>query len=274
MVALSRLSSLFSLSIAGDRAKRQRIESKAENKALIPVLCSLQMAEGGLHGNDTRQTSYDSYVLLPEALNEKNIFANSFAVRRRATQQDADFLPMSEYLCNVTEPGRPTAPPNLSLEKRAAMLFGGESVPSAVIQALLHNQTLKPIINGHNDVVVLHHFTPLDGGLELSVLRRNLAGPMQFRCCSIGLDAESAKLAQNKLVRCVLLDWKENTNKLLAPQAITFVAELPSHDQQRFSTPPLPSGFSIMSINPETNKPEFTLTMRKKWSEDPVYGPA
>ena len=127
-------------------------------------------------------------------------------------------------------------------------------------------QPLKPIINGHNDVVVLHHFTPLDGGLELSVLRRNLAGPMQFRCCSIGLDAESAKLAQNKLVRCVLLDWKENTNKLLAPQAITFVAELPAHDQQRFSTPPLPSGFSIMSINPETNKPEFTLTMRKKWS--------
>ena len=102
----------------------------------------------------------------------------------------------------------------------------------------------------HNDVVVLHHFAPLDGGLELSVLRRKLAGPIQFRCISIGLDAERAKLAQHKLARYVLLDWKENANKLLGPQAITFVAELPAHDQQRFSTPPLPSDFSIMTINP------------------------
>ena len=61
MFSLS-IASMFSLSPAGDRAERQRIESKAENKALIPVLCSLRMAEGGLHGNDTRQTSYDSYM--------------------------------------------------------------------------------------------------------------------------------------------------------------------------------------------------------------------
>ena len=180
---------------------------------------------------------------------------------------------MSEYMCNVTEPGKPSAPGNLSLERRAAMLLGGESVPSAVIQALLNNQTMKPIINGHSDVVVLHHFTPLDGGLELSVLRRNLAGPMQFRCISMGLDAESAKLAENKLARCVLLDWKDGSHKLLPPQAITFVAELPAHDQQRFASPPLPADFSVMSISSE-GKPEISVTWRKKWSEDPVYGPA
>ena len=81
------------------------------------------MSESTLHGNDLRQTNYDTYVLIPEAMSEKNIFASSYAVRRRATQEDADFLPMAEYPFSVTEPGRPTFPANFSLEKRAALLL-------------------------------------------------------------------------------------------------------------------------------------------------------
>lgn len=181
----------------------------------MPILCSLRMSDASLHGNDVRQTNYDSYVLLPETLIDKNIFANSFAVRRRATQQDADFLPMAEYPCNATEPGRPTTPANLGLEKRAALLLGGESVPTAIIKSLLINHSGKPILNSHGDMLVCHHYTPLDGGLELFLLKQNLVGPVQYRCCSFGLDAEGAQMALSKVARNLLLDWKNNANKLL-----------------------------------------------------------
>lgn len=69
-----------------DRAERQRLEAKAENKSLTPILCSLRMSDASLHGNDVRQTNYDSYVLLPETLIDKNIFANSFAVRLQCSK--------------------------------------------------------------------------------------------------------------------------------------------------------------------------------------------
>lgn len=232
------------------------------------------MSETSLHGNDSRQTNYDTYILLPEAMYEKNIFLNSYAVRRRATQQDADFLPVSEYPCSVTEPGKPSTPGNLSLERRAALLLGGESVPGTIIKALINNQSGKPILSSHADMVVLHNYTPLDGGFELSVIRQNLIGPVQFRCCSFGLDAESSILAQKKVARSVLLDWKDNTNKLVPPQAITFKADLPAQDAQRFQAPPLPSDFSILTINSETQLPEISTTLRKKWADDPVYGPS
>lgn len=239
----------------------------------MPILCSLRMSDASLHGNDVRQTNYDSYVLLPETLIDKNIFANSFAVRRRATQQDADFLPMAEYPCNATEPGRPTTPANLGLEKRAALLLGGESVPTAIIKSLLINHSGKPILNSHGDMLVCHHYTPLDGGLELFLLKQNLVGPVQYRCCSFGLDAEGAQMALSKVARNLLLDWKNNANKLLPAGGLVFNPDLSSQDAQRFAAPPVPADFSMISLNRETQLPEISVNVRKKWADDPVYAP-
>lgn len=227
-----------------------------------------------MHGNDTRQTSYDSYVLLPEAMSENNIFSNSFAIRRRATLQDAEFLPISEYPCSVTEPGRPTNPSNLNAERRAALLLGGESVPTVVLKSLLNNQSGKPILSSHADIVVCHNFTPLDAGLEHAVLRQNLIGPVQYRCCSVGLDAESAQWTNSKVARSLLLDWKASSFKLIPNGPMQFQPDLQTSDAQRFGAPPVPTDFTLFTLDPQTNLPQISISLRKKWAEDPVYGPA
>ena len=90
---------------------------------------------------------------------------------------------------------------------------------------------------------MLHGFSLNFSGFSL-VLYYFLWNFFEFLWMFSGFSMDFLKLAENKVARCVLLDWKENANKLLAP------------------------------MNPETNKPEITVTMRRKWFEDPVYGPS
>ena len=153
---------------------------RAENKGFVPVLTSLKMNEGPLHGNDSRQVCYDAYVLLPEAAGEDSLFASSYLVRRRATMRDAQWLPPSDYALQTTpQPGAPTTAANLSLEKRAMNLLAGEDVPAVLFDSLLHTSdgAPKPLLTKRSDVVILLNWTPYEGGPETACLRANSSGP-------------------------------------------------------------------------------------------------
>ena len=184
---------LAKLVLTGDREERARLELKAENKGFIPILVSLRMSEVSLHGNDSRQVCYDAYVLIPESGEDSNPFTSSFLLRRKATMKEADWMSPSDYVLTAAQPGAPSSPGNLSLEKQAAHLLAGESVPMALFQALLHtsDSSPKPILTKRSDAVAVFNFCPHDGGLELGCLKANNKGPSSWQVCSLGLDLGS-----------------------------------------------------------------------------------
>ena len=229
--------SLTILWLSGDRAERARLEMRAENKGFVPVLTSLKMNEGPLHGNDSRQVCYDAYVLLPEAAGEDSLFASSYLVRRRATMRDAQWLPPSDYALQTTpQPGAPTTAANLSLEKRAMNLLAGEDVPAVLFDSLLHTSdgAPKPLLTKRSDVVILLNWTPYEGGPETACLRANLQGPSAWKCCSLTLDTESGKMCEARLARSLLLDWKTGNHQLMPKPQLVFEAELPQHEVEKF----------------------------------------
>ncbi|CAJ1458176.1 unnamed protein product [Effrenium voratum] len=259
--------------LTGDRAERARLELKAENKGFIPILVSLRMSEVSLHGNDSRQVCYDAYVLIPESGEDSNPFTSSFLLRRKATMKEADWMSPSDYVLTAAQPGAPSSPGNLSLEKRAAHLLAGESVPMALFQALLHtsDSSPKPILTKRSDAVAVFNFCPHDGGLELGCLKANNKGPSSWRVCSLGLDLLSAQACQGRVGKALLLDWKEASFKLQPEPSLKFQAKLPDAEAKRFSDPPMPE-LTLMTVSTE-GKAVVPSQIRKKWSSDPVYGP-
>ena len=244
---------------------------RAENKGFVPVLTSLKMNEGPLHGNDSRQVCYDAYVLLPEAAGEDSLFASSYLVRRRATMRDAQWLPPSDYALQTTpQPGAPTTAANLSLEKRAMNLLAGEDVPAVLFDSLLHTSdgAPKPLLTKRSDVVTLLNWTPYEGGPETACLRANLQGPSAWKCCSLTLDTESGKMCEARLARSLLLDWKTGNHQLMPKPQLVFEAELPQHEVEKFRGTEI-SGLTIMKMNGAL--PEIPAEVRRKWSSDPVY---
>ncbi|CAJ1379393.1 unnamed protein product [Effrenium voratum] len=239
--------------LTGDRAERARLELKAENKGFIPILVSLRMSEVSFHGNDSRQVCYDAYVLIPESGEDSNPFTSSFLLRRKATMKEADWMSPSDYVLTAAQPGAPSSPGNLSLEKRAAHLLAGESVPMALFQALLHtsDSSPKPILTKRSDAVAVFNFCPHDGGLELGCLKANNKGPSSWRVCSLGLDLLSAQACQGGVLQTA--------------------AGLPDAEAKRFSDPPMPE-LTLMTVSTE-GKAVVPSQIRKKWSSDPVYGP-
>ena len=264
---------LAKLVLTGDRAERARLELKAENKGFIPILVSLRMSEVSLHGNDSRQVCYDAYVLIPESGEDSNPFTSSFLLRRKATMKEADWMSPSDYVLTAAQPGAPSSPGNLSLEKRAAHLLAGESVPMALFQALLHtsDSSPKPILTKRSDAVAVFNFCPHDGGLELGCLKANNKGPSSWRVCSLGLDLLSAQACQGRVGKALLLDWKEASFKLQPEPSLKFQAKLPDAEAKRFSDPPMPE-LTLMTVSTE-GKAVVPSQIRKKWSSDPVYGP-
>ena len=257
--------------LAGDRAERARLESKAENKGFVPILVSLRMSENALHGNDTRQVSYDCYVLLSESTEEVNPMNGSFLVRRRATMTPSEFLSPSEYVITTPQPGIASSPQNMSIEKRAAHLLSGEHVPMRLLESILHTSDATPkwIPAKRSDTVQVLNFTPHDGGLELGCLKANMRGPAMWRACSIGMDALSSQVVGSRVGRAMLLDWKDGNFKLQPEPSLKFQARLPESD--RYPAPEQPV-FTIMGIN-EEGRPTISNEWRRKWSSDPVYGP-
>ncbi|CAJ1456696.1 unnamed protein product, partial [Effrenium voratum] len=164
--------------LTGDRAERARLELKAENKGFIPILVSLRMSEVSFHGNDSRQVCYDAYVLIPESGEDSNPFTSSFLLRRKATMKEADWMSPSDYVLTAAQPGAPSSPGNLSLEKRAAHLLAGESVPMALFQALLHtsDSSPKPILTKRSDAVAVFNFCPHVAGWSWGGVLQTAAG--------------------------------------------------------------------------------------------------
>lgn len=104
------------------------------------------MSEASLHGNDTKQVSYDVYVMIPEAAMEESVFSSSWLVRRRATIKEAQWLSPSEWVVPNIQPGSATSPTAMSLEKRAIHLLAGESVPQVLLDSLLLSSHLPGVM--------------------------------------------------------------------------------------------------------------------------------
>ena len=140
--------------LGGDREERQRVERKSEAKGLIPLLTTIRMSGSGLHGNDNRSLVYHCYILISDC-NKRNLFEESFMMRRCCTIEEATWLNNSEVFVTHAEPGQASHLGNLSEERRAAQILGGESVPTRIFEAMTLNCEVvpKPLLKSASDQV-------------------------------------------------------------------------------------------------------------------------
>ena len=112
------------------------------------------MSGSGLHGNDNRSLVYHCYILISDN-NKKNVFEDSFMMRRCCTIDEANWLTSSEIFVTHAEPGQASHLGNLSEERRAAQVLGGESVPARIFEALTLNceAVPKPLLKSASDQV-------------------------------------------------------------------------------------------------------------------------
>ena len=112
------------------------MEAKFINKNFAFSLASLRMSAENFHGSDSRHCVYDVYVVVDESKESTNPFMESFLAKRRSTLTEATWLAPQEYYIPVLEPGQAQSPQNLSTEKRAQQLLGGEDVPRRLLEAV------------------------------------------------------------------------------------------------------------------------------------------
>ena len=184
--------------------------------------------------------------------------------------KDAAWLSPADYAVHSTQPGGPSSPANLSLEKRALQLLSGEDVAMCLMESLLHSadSTPKPILSKRSDVVVVLHWSPYEGGLETAVCRANLRGPMAWKSCSLSMNAEHAKLCEARMAKHLLLDWKSNNFQLMVKPQLLFQADLPEQEAAKYEADPL-QGLQMLQF--EGGRPQIPSSVRRKWSSDVVY---
>ena len=231
------------------------------------------MKQDGLHGNDNRAGLYDIVVLTAEGPSGEDdcIFNDSYLLRRRCTLSEACWLATSDYFCPVTEPGSATTTSNMSLERRVAQTLGGESVPHALFEALLHNgnNPPQPLLSGPMDSVCVFHQTPLDGCVETVCLKTSLQMKGSMRCYSASKQAEGCISALNVMQRKVLLDWKNSSFQVMPAPSRKFVPELPVDQCLRFSGPDHPT-LEVLKL--ENGQAVIPDEVKKRWHNHVVYG--
>ena len=115
------------------------------------------------------------------------------------------------------------------------------------------------------------NFTPYEAGLELACVRSHLKGPCSWKSCSLSLDVEAAKVCESRVARQLILDWKTAAFQLMPTLQFVFKAELPEHEAQRFHDPGFPD-LTLMKFDSD-GCAVIPSDVRKKWSNDPCYGP-
>ena len=102
-------------------------------------------------------------------------------------------------------------------------------------------------------------------------MRSHLKGPCSWKSCSLSLDVEAAKVCESRVARQLILDWKAAAFQLMPTPQFVFKAELPEHEAQRFHDPGFPD-LTLMKFDSD-GRAVIPSDVRKKWSNDPCYGP-
>ena len=89
----------------------------------MPV--QLLMDYSSLHGNDRRQRTYDTYVLVHDSAEEAGnpVLLKSFMCCRGSTMTDATWLPESQYHLPLDGPGAPTVGRDLGVDRALPTLL-------------------------------------------------------------------------------------------------------------------------------------------------------
>ena len=252
--------------VPGARVERARLEEKCVNKKLVPLLSTLRMSSNQLHGNDNRSLMYECYVLIPEAAEETSWFLDAWLLRRRATLGEAEWLAPADFFIAVSEPGQSSTMANLSLEKRAAQLLGGEDVPKKLLESLVieGHPSAKPLLRSGDSVMVLHT-TPYDACLERVCLKK------RWPVCSPSLHSpDSAQVCQMRLAKQLLLDWKSGDFTYMPAPQLLFSGALPQEEEDKVQGPDIPV-LELLHLDHDSNNITIPTDVRKKWASDPVY---
>ena len=261
----------------GDRDERARIERKADAKFLTAWLCQLYMSMSETHGNDTKQRSYNVYILWTDDEEEaaKNPFLNSYMVHRRGTMQDAQWIDPSAVYVPMSQPGSAVAVTELGQEKRAAQLLGGHDVARCLVQATLTNKNNKPLLKPA-DVCIWSHWTPLDACIELVVRQEAMKPDMpNMHTFSASNVASDALACQARLMSTFLKDWKWNKQEYIIGEALQYSEELPEAKKKEIGNIDAePPKLRLCSWITENGQECLSLPdgVRNKWMEHPMYG--
>ena len=261
----------------GDRDERARIERKADAKFLTAWLCQLYMSMAETHGNDTKQRSYNVYILWTDDEEEaaKNPFLNSYMVHRRGTMQDAQWIDPSAVYVPMSQPGSAVTVMELGQEKRAAQLLGGHDVARCLVQATLTNKNNKPLLKPA-DVCIWSHWTPLDACIELVVRQEAMKPDMpNMHTFSASNVASDALACQARLMSTFLKDWKWNKQEYIIGEALQYSEELPEAKKKEIGNIDAePPKLRLCSWITENGQECLSLPdgVRNKWIEHPMYG--
>ena len=171
---------------------------------------------------------------------------------------------------------------NLSVEKRAAQLLGGEDVCNTIFESLLLSgsgtgpRARKMLLNKATDLVIVSHWTPMDGCLEKALLAKSVAGGLcSFAVCSCGVNTEHAMMAMKRIKTDLMEDWMTGTYRLMPRPQFAYDPTLPAAEASKYEPTPAPENLVMISLQTVDGQVRPTLAdeVRARWQGDAVHGP-